>query len=111
MTDYSLNRFPETRFYTSADIGGYVLWEWWPRKKVFLYNKISSYQKSFYSKLASRKKTQRLLVSYDIKAAIISRENYARGNNLFELLPGWRLIAVSEPHPNLFLYCRCEPIQ
>lgn len=48
LPDYVLREFPEERILVHYNVSSYVLWRWWPRKKVFIDTKGSAYEDDFF---------------------------------------------------------------
>lgn len=77
--EYVLKRFPNRRTYTSGDIGSYVLWVWWPWKKVFMQTKYSAYDRTVLKQISTVRGVIQALDRYDVDVSIISRPNHAGG--------------------------------
>jgi hypothetical protein len=105
---FLMRKFPDQPVYTSGDIGSYVLWLWWPQKKVYLQTKTSAYRDEFLKKLQSPRLLIKRAQSDNVRLSLISRSEHNRGRNLFEMMPEWRLVAWSEPYRVMYLYCKCE---
>lgn len=107
LPEYVLERFTDTNVYTSADIGSYVSWLWWPRKKVFMQSKISAHRESFLENQSPPRRAWQTMMNHGIKVALLSKRIYNGGRNIFGIHPGWLRVVSSKPHGQMHLYCDC----
>lgn len=83
---YVLTNLADKRVANSFNIGGFLIWKWWPHKKVFIDSKTSSYPPSFWNNLR-----QNGLLAYlnkhNINYFIIETDN--KNTALFNKNPNW----------------------
>ncbi len=48
---YVLQNYPAQRFFNSYGLGSYLVWRWWPQKKVFIDTKMTAYDSEFQKKI------------------------------------------------------------
>lgn len=51
--DLILRNYPDEDFYNAYNIGSFLIWKWWPHKKVFLDSKFSAFESSFQQRLVN----------------------------------------------------------
>lgn len=74
--------YPRERFFNGYAIGSYLIWKWWPYKRVFQDTKLSAYTLRFQQSRA-RLPLKNLLGQWKLDHAVISREYL--GNTRFFL--------------------------
>ncbi|MFB6355068.1 MAG: hypothetical protein ABEJ65_00945, partial [bacterium] len=71
--NYVLEHYPNERFYNSYGIGAYLIWKWWPRKKVFVDSKNLAYDTQFMSQVLRNPRP--LIRQLNLQHAIVSSTN------------------------------------
>lgn len=100
MPSYTLNQLPEDRILVHYNLSGYMIWKWWPFKKVFIDTKGSAYRDSFFAeygnsppgKLATKNNLEYLMMPMGVPRIVrhlIPKSNWAikafdEGTILFE---------------------------
>ncbi len=104
-----LRRYPDVPAFTSGMVGGYVLWHWWPYKKVFLQPKTTAVPDRFMRRMtkahSTPKRTYGTIMEHGIKLALLTEPMYNRGRNFFGIHPDW-IQGVSPDYPeDVAIYC------
>ncbi len=94
MPDYVLNHYPDEPMFTSYDISSYLIWNWWPYKKVFIDTKGTAYEDDFFGEYA-RYSPGDLAERHDLSWCLISLSN-PRGLRVLITDPEWALRAFDE---------------
>jgi hypothetical protein len=91
---YVLDQYPDTRTFNGYSVGSYLIWRWWPSKKVFQDTKISAYQPRF-QLLRTVLSPEELLDRYELRLAVLERVNPLT-QDFFLPQAGWESIRMDE---------------
>lgn len=88
---YVLREFPRERFFTQYNISAYLVWKWWPYKKVFFDSKGSAYRDNFFREYGTSTQ-EKLTRKYNIDFVL---NPYNVPYNYAYYIPdkGWNLVA------------------
>lgn len=92
--DHLLARYPRKRFFNSYNLGSWLIWKWWPHKKVFMDSKNSGYRSDFRVDVLTKSPYQ-LIGKYSMDHAILTLSDPVV---YFHLVPDpdWQLIALDQ---------------
>jgi hypothetical protein len=69
LPEYVLERYPDRRVFTHYDIGGYLIWRWWPDKRVFIDSKNWAYERTFRNRYL-RSSPAEMMAEWDLDLAV-----------------------------------------
>lgn len=92
LPEHILRNYPNKRFFNTYALGGFLIWKWWPHKKIFVDSKSSAYRDSF-RRTRAKKPIMFLLEKYNLDYALIMRD---RPNQVqfFHENESWELFAM-----------------
>ncbi|MFB6346137.1 MAG: hypothetical protein ABEK50_10235 [bacterium] len=92
--EYVLRNYPRNRMFTQYNIGGYLIWCWWPYKKVFMDSKGSAYKNSFFREYGTKNQKQ-LFLKYNLHF-IVNPITAPLNLNFYLASENWNLLAYDE---------------
>lgn len=92
--EWILANYPNSRFYNSYNVGGFLIWKWWPYKKVFLDSKFSAYDPKFQQQLISQP-LPKTLKDHKLDFAVLELTS-PWSLNYFLPSPDWALLRQDE---------------
>lgn len=91
---YIHEHYRNTPFYNSYNLGSWLIWKWWPDKKVFMDSKNSGYEANFRRDILTKSNNQ-LVKKYKIDHVLLTLSNsevYSR----YIPDPNWRVLALDQ---------------
>ena len=100
-----LRKYPERKVYNEPSIGGILLYEWWPRKKVFWWPKTSDFSRSILAKRARGGIDLGFLKRNNFTLAVVSTRFAEGAKNPYARSDDWVQVGQDQL---LTAYCQCE---
>ncbi len=92
--EFILNNYPQEPMYNDYNIGSWLIWQWWPDKKVYLDSKSSAYKKEFVNNYYNESITW-AMNKYSLKYAVIPLRPPFR-IYFMVLHKSWRLVCFDQ---------------
>jgi hypothetical protein len=99
-----VQKYPDQRFFNSYNAGSYLIWQWWPHKKVFVDTKFSAYAPSF-KKFVTQTPLPEILRAKNLRHAVFERHHF--WNYYFSSEQNWAFL-ISDPY--FAAYKRNQPL-
>ncbi len=96
------DKYPREHFFNNYDIGAFLVWHWWPRKKVFVDTKWSAYDPMYQERLI-RTPLPQILQKDNINHAIVNDRSH--WPLYFDRSEKWTLVADND---QFFVFERVE---
>jgi hypothetical protein len=100
-----LRKYPERKVYNEPSIGGILLHEWWPRKKVFWWPKTSDFSQTILAKRARGGIGLGFLKRNNFTLAVVSTRFAEGTENPYTKSDDWARVGQDQL---LTVYCRCN---
>lgn len=97
-------QYKDDPIYNEAFLGSLLLFEWWPQKKVFWWQKFTSYQKDFLIRIKQKNSLFDLNQEYNFKIFLMTTRSVEDRTLLFEKNPEWKTIAKDHL---MTAFCKC----
>ncbi|MGM0381593.1 MAG: hypothetical protein ACQEP7_06365, partial [bacterium] len=95
---YVRKNYPNKKIYNDYNNGTYLIWKWWPEKKVFVDSKSSAYESDFIKEYRHNNDYE-LIKKYDFKYIIAPiNRSFSRSISYYQLIPDprWEIKALDE---------------
>ncbi|MFB6355436.1 MAG: hypothetical protein ABEJ65_02850 [bacterium] len=103
LPEWFLARYKSKKTFNTYGIGGYLIWKWWPEKKVFIDSRSRAYDSDFLNNYV-RSNVQQLLKTHEFEYAIVPT-NRPIPFLFFIPSPSWTVEAYDE---GLFAFRKVE---